>query len=184
METAGVSAETRIFPMERPRATPPGLSAATMPAHMKTQRGFGIFHIIVLLLVLAGGWIGFKQYEKWQTSQRTERARADREQDGKRIESIAARWADAVKLAGATSRIALAQPVGSMQAVKRELEGVALASDCMRAGRDRQAEAMGLTISAFLSFMQQNEIGAAGYFDQSRQKAEEAEKTYTDCRAT
>ncbi len=70
-----------------------------------------------------------------------------------------------------------------MQAIKRELESVALASDCMRGGRDRKAEPMGLTISAFLNFMQQNETGAAAYFDQSRRKDEEAEKVYAACRA-
>jgi hypothetical protein len=151
---------------------------------MKTQRGFGIVHIIAILLVLTAGGIGFKQYEKWQTAQRLERARADREQDDKRLATFAVRWADAVKLAASTGRIALAQPVGNMQAIKRELEGVALASDCMRAARDRKAEAMGLTINAFLSFMKQHESGANGYFEQSRQKHEEAEKAYAACRAT
>jgi hypothetical protein len=74
------------------------------------------------------------------------------------LASIEARWNDAAVLADSTSRIALAQPIQALQAIKREAEAL-IVPPCLEGPKRLEVEAMAKTIEGFLFFMRDSNIG-------------------------
>ncbi len=64
------------------------------------------------------------------------------------------KWNDAVKLAGQTSRVALASQISELQAIKREATSVVVA-ECIKSTHDYFTSSMDDTIEAFLAFLSQ-----------------------------
>lgn len=74
------------------------------------------------------------------------------------LESLHKRWKDAAMLAGATSRIALAGPMASLQAIKREAEALEV-SACLTPAKERLISGMSTFIDGMVAFMQDATIG-------------------------
>jgi len=72
------------------------------------------------------------------------------------IDALVARWVDAVKVAGTTSRIALGPQVAALQAIKREAEQLTV-PPCLDQGKADLVQAMTATVDGFLTFMR-NEL--------------------------
>lgn len=100
----------------------------------------------------------------------------------KKFDDVLVRFDDASRVAGSTGRIALAQPVATMQALHREATQLP-SPPCLATGRDDLIDAMKETVDAYIAFMQNRdkigEILAAAHFE----KAEIGTKRYRLARA-
>lgn len=72
------------------------------------------------------------------------------------------RWADADKLARTTARIALAGPMGNLQALQREVEGLRV-PECLVDARSLLAKLVAESNEALLQFMGKNEVSNMAY---------------------
>lgn len=82
----------------------------------------------------------------------------------KALDGIYERWGDAIRVADATSRIALSTPVATLQNIRREAQELTVAP-CMDEAKTTLINSMDLTIEGFFIFMtNKDEIGkiAAG----------------------
>ncbi|MCK6414724.1 MAG: hypothetical protein L6Q63_04075 [Giesbergeria sp.] len=104
----------------------------------------------------------------------------------KQFDDVVVRFNDASRVAGGTGRIALAQPVATMQALHREAAQLA-APPCLATGRDDLADAMKETVEAYLVFMQNRdklgEILAAAHFERGAKSMERYRSARTACPA-
>lgn len=71
----------------------------------------------------------------------------------KKFDDVVVRFYDASRIAGSTSRIALAQPVATMQALHREASQIP-APPCLALGRDDLMAAMKEMVDGYIVFMQ------------------------------
>lgn len=69
-----------------------------------------------------------------------------------------AKWKDGVQVAQRTSRIGLAAPVATLQALRRDTEAL-IVPDCLKNGKVNLLEAMKLEIEGFLAFMGDTTMG-------------------------
>jgi len=69
-----------------------------------------------------------------------------------------AKWKDGIEVAQRTSRVGLATPVATLQALRREAEGL-IVPDCLKNGKANLLEAMKLEIDGFLAFMGDTTMG-------------------------
>jgi Domain of unknown function (DUF4124) len=88
------------------------------------------------------------------------------------------RWWDAAHLANATSRSALAGPVGQLQSLKQAMQDLAV-PPCLVRAKERTLTGMGVMITGYLAGMKglvpldsELQIQAYGYFEQARRAAE------------
>lgn len=72
------------------------------------------------------------------------------------------RWADAEKLAMATARIALAQPVSNLQALQREIEAHAEPS-CLTQAKADLVKLVAANVKVMINFMQKEELSGMVY---------------------
>ncbi len=92
------------------------------------------------------------------SSTQRERALAERKQHIDSLHDISKRWVEAVGLAGRTGRSDLAGPIAKMEAIKSELEGLAM-DTCASEGRSLLLSAINTGLEAYKQFQQQT--GAA-----------------------
>lgn len=76
----------------------------------------------------------------------------------KAADDVYARWKDGKEVANSTSRIGLATPVATLQAIRREADGL-IVPDCLKVGKTNLLEAMKLEIEGFLAFMGDVNLG-------------------------
>lgn len=104
----------------------------------------------------------------------------------KRFDDVVVRFNDANRVAGGTGRIALAQPVATMQGLHREAAQLA-APPCLAIGRDDLADAMKETVEAYLVFMQNRDklgdILAAAHFEKATKSMERYRSARAACPA-
>lgn len=94
----------------------------------------------------------------------------------KQLLDIVNKWHDAYQLASSASRISLAAPVQSLQAIKRDTESLDVPK-CLTAARGYLSDHMNASITGFLDFMAQKSDGTVqSDFD----KASAALSEYTD----
>jgi len=146
-----------------------------------TQRGIGFIQVILLLALITAAAVGYRVYEsnkrkteialqellkkqqaaaevaRLEAQQREESARAaelarQTAEHRAKITSILNKWDDAIKLAGMTSRIALAQPLSQMQSVRRELDELRINS-CFDGATRKVVSGMNDAIFAFEMFV-------------------------------
>ena len=68
------------------------------------------------------------------------------------LQAVARRWDDASRLAGSTSRIALAAPVAELQSIKRDADATGVPT-CVVASKNELVASMNSVIDAYLTFM-------------------------------
>lgn len=104
----------------------------------------------------------------------------------KHYDDLLARFYDASRVAGGTSRIALAQPVATMQGLHREAMQLAV-PPCLATGRDDFVDAMRETVEAYLVFMQNRdkmgELLAAAHFDKAGKNIDRYREARAACPA-
>ena len=176
---------------------------------MKRERGFGFLHLILALIVVVAALGFWKHQSKKMEAQAAEQLRLETEQKrkvseerealAKRLEAegrkdefeksiaslkgIRGRWQDAERLAQSTSRIALAQPVASLQQIKRETEGIVV-PPCLDAAKGHLVSAMNWTIEGFIQFMTDkkfSEFTTPPYFESARKEFSEYESSKDSC---
>lgn len=164
-----------------------------------TQRGVSLWMVLAgIALVLIGSWQYSKHREVKRANKAGAEAIAQKEAnedrlaaerkavEGRQIEAkkrqdalqvslravddLLARWVDAMRVAGSTSRVALATPVGVLQSIKREAEQLTV-PPCLDGGKTELVKAMEASVEGYLIFMRNeaqlgNEL-AKGYFDQA-----------------
>lgn len=99
------------------------------------------------------------------------------------LNTLYGKWKDALQLAESTARIALAGPVGNLQAIKREAETLPV-PDCFVAPKQQMTNGMGKMIEGFFQFMQDATLGkylAAVSFGEGRKFLAEYEKKAKAC---
>jgi len=74
------------------------------------------------------------------------------------LDALYKRWKDAALLASSTSRIALAVPMASLQAIKRDAEALEV-SACFTPAKERLISGMAAFIEGMVAFMQDATIG-------------------------
>jgi hypothetical protein len=130
------------------------------------SKGIGAIHLILILALFLGAGIGYKTYKAHE--KKAELARIDlmrKEAETQKAEMIKRlneqkekillvfkRWDDALKLAGMTSRIALAEPVSQMQAVRRDMEELK-PNECFKKATKLAVEGMNDAIFGFELFI-------------------------------
>lgn len=151
-------------------------------AAAKSQRGYSVWvMILVLLAAVLGAW-RFSEYRTAQKLLAKETAekkaletRAEQERQAleerlakekvqrdslstalKAFDDVVVRWNDAVKVAGTTGRISLSGPVTALQAIRRDAEKIT-APPCLDAGKAELLKSMSSTEQGFLVFMR-NEL--------------------------
>ena len=75
------------------------------------------------------------------------------------LQALESKWVDALRVAKATSRIALSGPIAQLQAIRRDAEAVVV-SECLTDAKSSLRNHMDATINAFLAFMAKNESEA------------------------
>ncbi|MBP8140597.1 MAG: DUF4124 domain-containing protein [Acidovorax sp.] len=81
---------------------------------------------------------------------------------GASLFNIYRRWADAEKLAMATSRIALAKPVADLQALQREVESAQVAA-CMDDAKKSLTKLISKNVEVMINFMQKEQLSGMVY---------------------
>lgn len=104
----------------------------------------------------------------------------------KKYDDVVVRFYDASRVAGGTGRIALAQPVATMQALHREAAQLVV-PPCLSTGRDDLVDAMKETVDAYIAFMQnRDKLGdflAAGHFGKAEKSIERYRSARSACPA-
>ena len=93
--------------------------------------------------------------------------------------AVSRRWLDAYTLAGSTPRISLPPVIANMQAIRREMEGLALPQCLAQAKRFRVA-AMDRQLSEFTAFLAMTET-QPGNLDRANQLVESATTVANAC---
>lgn len=113
-------------------------------------------------------------------------AEAKKQQDAlqvslRTVDDLLSRWDDAVRVAGSTSRMSLATPVGMLQAMKREAEQLTV-PPCLDSGKAELVKAMEASVEGYLAFMR-NEAKLGDMLAQVYLvKAEESMKAFKNAR--
>lgn len=144
-------------------------------------KGFGFIQVFLILIVISALAVGFRIYKnsekkaeiarqetlkKQETAAELARQEALKKQEEAhkvelamriaeqniRVKSILNKWDDALKLASMTSRVALAQPLSQMQAVRREMDELKL-NDCIDGATRKIVSGMNDAIFAFEMFV-------------------------------
>lgn len=76
----------------------------------------------------------------------------------KDLERLHSRWKDASALAGSTARIALATPVASLQAIRREAVEMVVPA-CLDGSKEALLQGMDKEIEGYMTFMQDASLG-------------------------
>lgn len=96
------------------------------------------------------------------------------------LKKIEERWSDGINLAGSTSRIALSTPVGNLQSIKRDLDGVVV-SECLKNAKGALVGHMELTIQGFLEFMGDKKYVAEQTLEKAFKQMESYKKERSKC---
>lgn len=115
--------------------------------------------------------------------QEDEKRKGDLEKAIASLKLIHGRWQDAERLAQSTARIALAQPVSTLQQIKRETDGI-LVPPCLDAAKSHLISGMNWTIEGFIQFMTDkkfSEITTPPFFSSAKKEFSEYEKTKDAC---
>ena len=107
---------------------------------------------MLIVAVALGGAVAWRYYERRQAEEQQRIARAGQQKALAALETTLGKWVDAAKLAGSTPRVALAQPVASLQSLKREAEGIPVPS-CLDPAKQQQVAGMQLVVDGFIKFM-------------------------------
>ena len=103
-------------------------------------------------------------------------------QQAEELNKIILEWADAATVAGATSRIALSQPVAKMQEIKRAI-GAKQYQGCLESTRLLYNDAMNTNIDAYLEFMKgkEYELSSMSLMVDYNKQLELAEREKASC---
>jgi|GEM_PF-2082678 len=151
------------------------------PAAQAPRRNGGVILAVLLLAGGAGGWWAMSksstekhapaalqavasadrkkvEEEAFLKRQAEERERQLLEKAGKDLERLHSRWKDASALAGSTARIALATPVASLQAIRREAAEMVV-PECLDSPKAALLEGMDKEVEGYMKFMQDANVG-------------------------
>lgn len=130
---------------------------------MPKQRGFGIFHILLIIVIGVGGVMGWKAYQRnkieAEAKAAIEKERVETKKSFDDLRALFDKWSDAEKLASSAPRISLATPVASLQEIKRQTASTNVAP-CLSAAKEALVDGMSLKIDAYISFMQRHSLDA------------------------
>lgn len=87
-----------------------------------------------------------------------ERARSEYDKSADALRSIQTRWAEAHRVAGVTSRVALAGPVSTLQEIRRDAAALVLPS-CLQGAQKKLLEGMQWQLDGYIAFMADVNIG-------------------------
>lgn len=128
---------------------------------MTRQRGFGLFHIILVIIIAVVGGVSWKSHQKQQAEAAVkaaiEKERAEIKKSLDDLRGLFDKWSDAEKLASSAPRVALATPVASLQEIKRQTAALNIAP-CLDKAKHALVEGMSFRIDAYVSFMQQHSL--------------------------
>lgn len=167
--------------------------ASSTPAAVEDANKSKLRLVLVVLAVGAvgalGGWYGSKAGKtqgdtRAVASEKSEEAtfikRQEEEKNKKVLEKATAdlnrlreRWRDASELAGSTARIALANPVAALQALRRETTEMVVPA-CLDDAKAELSDAIDQEIQGFMAFMQDDKLGkyvAIDFFSRSKDAA-------------
>lgn len=99
-----------------------------------------------------------RQKQEFQAQVEKERNKNEFDKSISELNSIYARWNDALKLADSTARIALSGPVGKLQEIKREAESLMVPA-CLVEPKKKMIEGMNKMVDGFMQFMGDADIG-------------------------
>jgi len=130
---------------------------------MNKQQGIGIVHILIFIVMVAVGAVGWKNYQHNKAAEEAraviEKERAEIKKSMADLKGLFGKWNDAEMLAASSPRISLAAPVASLQEIKRETAAVSVAP-CLAQAKEALVDGMTLRIDAYLSFMQRANLDA------------------------
>lgn len=145
------------------------------------KRGLGLMIAALLLVAGAGGWwvsskggaaagspavppaVAMADKKKAEEAAFLKRQDEEREREllvkaEKDLERLHSRWKDASALAGSTARIALATPVASLQAIRREAVEMVVPA-CLDGSKEALLQGMDKEIEGYMTFMQDANLG-------------------------
>lgn len=94
---------------------------------------------------------------------------------------LASRWVDALNVAGATSRVALSQPVKDLQEIRRKLSEKQTMTYCEDRLKKELLKSYDFAIDGFLNFMHKNEVLSSGFMSLSKSYQQNANTLIDYC---
>ncbi len=154
---------------------------------VKRQRGFGFFHILMIVIVGAIAAIAWNSHQKELAKQAAIEQRAAEVRQGEadlaRLKSLAEEWDAAKQVAAVTSRVALAQPVGRLQDIRRKVKDAQFGK-CVSPARDALVQYMQTVINLFLAFMEDSSASSAVFAQEASEKKDEFNKALMLCKVS
>lgn len=115
-----------------------------------------------------------------------ERSKSEYDKAASALVAARKRWADAVEVAAASSRVAMNGPVTHLQTVRRETEALILPK-CLDQPRQQLVDAMQLQIDGFLAFMRNDlklgEVFAVAKFEEAKALHQQSKEAAERCGA-
>lgn len=87
-----------------------------------------------------------------------ERARGEYERAADSFRAVQTKWAEAHRVAGVTSRVALAGPVAALQSIRREAAALVLPT-CLQGAQKKLLDGMQWQLDGYIAFMSDANIG-------------------------
>lgn len=177
------------------------------------QRGYALLAVAGLLVCLLLAWGLYRKHQITQQQDRVRvaqaqaqateahrkdqerkalearQAQAQQQQDAlaasyKALDQAVGRWDDAVRVAGATGRIALAGPVATLQAIHRETGQIAV-PPCLDQGKAALVKSMESTVDGFVIFMRNDlklgDVLAGASFEEARKARQDYDQGRGQC---
>lgn len=127
-----------------------------------------------------------KERAEFEARLAAERTKSEYDKAASALVAARKRWADAVEVAAATSRVALNGPVTHLQTVRRETEALILPK-CLDQPRQQLVDAMQLQIDGFLAFMRNElklgEVFAVAKFEEAKTLHQQSKEAAERCGA-
>jgi ribosomal protein S27AE len=135
--------------------------------------------VIALVLAMITGTMGYRKFQENQRAvqqalkekqqklllaeqqriraEQTEKIRAERLAGLTEIKKLIDRWKDAEVIANASPRIALAGPIATLQAIRRELAALKV-DECIDTAKSNVSRYMELKVESFIAFMAKDDV--------------------------
>ncbi|MGL1833067.1 hypothetical protein ACKVEX_05610 [Rhodocyclaceae bacterium SMB388] len=98
-----------------------------------------------------------------------------------RVQRVAEKWDDAIKVLEVTPRLAASGPIGALQAIHRDLRNMSVTS-CVVPARDALATATGFHLEAVMSILRNDEQRAQQMGERYVQEMQAFSEITLDCR--
>lgn len=135
---------------------------------MKSNAGISTVTILLVLMLAAGGFIGWSAYQRYQTKAQIQTAAKLSAQRYSDIAQLRREFLDEMDIATATPRVALSTPISRLQSIRQRAQSMDV-PECLRTVRLNLLGGMNSGVDGMLVFLG-NEGGRFASSQESNEK--------------